>query len=38
MQEVGKSLKGITKSIKLLILPVLKEHGDISDWIEQGGN
>ena len=37
MQGVGKSLKGIAKSIKWLILPGLKEHGDISDWIEQGG-
>ena len=38
MQEVGKNLKGIAKSIKWLILPGLKKGEDVSDWIEQGGD
>ncbi|MBA7561289.1 hypothetical protein ES695_07260 [Candidatus Atribacteria bacterium 1244-E10-H5-B2] len=37
MQEVGKSLKGIAKSIKWLILPGLKKGEDISDWLDRGG-
>jgi len=37
-QGVGKSVKGIIKSIKWLILPGLKKGGDVSDWLERGGD
>lgn len=38
MQEVGKNLKGIAKSIKWLIPPELKKGEDVSDWLESGGD
>jgi len=38
MQEVGKNLKGIAKSIQWLILPGLKKGEDVSDWLERGGD
>ncbi|RXG65864.1 hypothetical protein ES695_05805, partial [Candidatus Atribacteria bacterium 1244-E10-H5-B2] len=38
MQEVGKNLKGIAKSIKRLILPGLKKGEDVSDWLDRGGD
>ncbi|MBA7489790.1 DNA primase [subsurface metagenome] len=37
-QEIGKSVKGIIKSIKWLILPGLKKGEDVSDWLERGGD
>lgn len=37
-KNVGKSLKGIVRSIKWLILPGLKTGEDVSDWLERGGN
>ena len=36
-RDIGNSLVGIAKSAKWLILPGLKEHGDITDWLTQGG-
>ncbi|MBA7519070.1 hypothetical protein ES705_11144 [subsurface metagenome] len=36
-REIGNNLVGIAKSIKFLELPDLKEHGDITDWLMQGG-
>jgi replicative DNA helicase len=38
MAQVGKSLQGVAKSIKLLDLPGLSEKQDISDWIERFGD
>ncbi|MBA7537549.1 DNA primase [subsurface metagenome] len=37
-QDVGKSLKGIAKYIKYLILPGLSEGEDVSDWLDRGGD
>jgi len=37
-QDIGRSLKGIAKSIRWLVLPGLKEGEDISDWLERGGD
>lgn len=34
---VRNSLEGIAKSARLLALPNLKEHEDVSDWINRGG-
>jgi 5S rRNA maturation endonuclease (ribonuclease M5) len=36
-QQIGQSLKGITRKTKWLKLPGLKEKEDVSDWIDQGG-
>jgi len=36
-RDIGNNLVGIAKSIKWVILPELKEHGDITDWLIQGG-
>lgn len=36
-QKVARSLHGVAASVKVLDLPGLPEHGDISDWIEAGG-
>lgn len=38
MQDVGKNLKGIARSIKWLTLPGLKKGEDVSDWLKRGGN
>ena len=38
MQEVGRNLKGIAKSIRWLTLPGLKKGGDVSNWLEKGGD
>jgi hypothetical protein len=35
--KVGRSLEGFTKSLRLLELPGLPEHGDIIDWKAAGG-
>ena len=37
-QKVSQSLHGIAASIKILSLPGLPEHGDVSDWIKAGGS
>jgi putative DNA primase/helicase len=37
-QDIGRSLKGIAKSIKWLILPGLKKGEDVSNWLERGGD
>ena len=34
---VVKSLAGNARSVRLLELPGLPEHGDVSDWLEAGG-
>jgi len=36
-RDIGNNLVGIAKSIKWVILPGLEEHGDITDWLMQGG-
>ena len=36
-QKVARSLHGVAASVKVLDLPDLPEHGDVSDWIEAGG-
>lgn len=35
--QVAKSLNGIAASIKVVKLPELSEHGDVSDWLAAGG-
>jgi 5S rRNA maturation endonuclease (ribonuclease M5) len=35
--QVAKSLNGIAASIKVVELPELSEHGDVSDWLAAGG-
>ncbi len=37
-QKVAKALQGNAKSVKIVELPGLQEKGDVSDWIESGGN
>ncbi|MBN1299251.1 MAG: hypothetical protein JW997_06170, partial [Actinobacteria bacterium] len=37
IQSIADNLADISKSIKLIILPGLKEKEDISDWIKKGG-
>lgn len=34
---VARSLLGIAASIKVVELPELPEHGDVSDWLDAGG-
>jgi hypothetical protein len=34
---MAHKLNGIAKSIRILALPDVPEHGDVSDWIKQGG-
>jgi hypothetical protein len=34
--DVAKNLKDTTESVKIVELPDLPEHGDVSDWINQG--
>src|SRR5262249_32092892 len=36
-EKVARSLHGIAASVKVVDLPDLPEHGDVSDWIEAGG-
>ncbi|MGA2068766.1 MAG: hypothetical protein ABSG86_27610 [Thermoguttaceae bacterium] len=35
--QVARSLAGAARSVKLLDLPDLPEHGDVSDWLDAGG-
>jgi hypothetical protein len=35
-EQIAASLQGTAASIKIIELPGLPEHGDISDWIQQG--
>jgi P4 family phage/plasmid primase-like protien len=34
---VARALAGIAKSVRVLELPGLKEHGDLTNWVEDGG-
>ena len=36
-RDIGNNLAGTAKSVKWVILPGLKEHGDLTDWLTQGG-
>jgi putative DNA primase/helicase len=36
-QTVARSLQGVAASIKVLELPGLPEKGDVSDWLDAGG-
>ena len=36
-KQVAQSLIGIAKRVKILSLPNLPPHGDVSDWIRNGG-
>ncbi|MDP2659371.1 MAG: AAA family ATPase [Dehalococcoidia bacterium] len=36
-QAVATSLQGLAATVKVLELPGLQAHGDVSDWIEAGG-
>ncbi len=38
MQQVAESLSGYAKSIKIVPLPLLPPKGDVSDWIDAGGD
>lgn len=35
--KIGDALYGVAESIKVLRLPDLQEHGDVSDWLLAGG-
>jgi hypothetical protein len=35
-QQVAASLHGIARSVKVIELPGLPEHGDVSDWLKDG--
>ncbi len=35
--KVAKSIRAYAKSVKVLKLPDLPEHGDVSDWLQAGG-
>jgi putative DNA primase/helicase len=37
-QQVAADLYGKAASVKVLELPGVPEHGDVSDWLGQGGN
>jgi hypothetical protein len=37
MNAVARSLSGIARSIRLLILPDLPAKGDVSNWLSAGG-
>jgi len=37
-QKVANSLAGKAKRVKVLDLPGLPEKGDVSDWLDKGGN
>ena len=38
VQQVAADLHGKAASVKILELPGLTEHGDVSDWLDQGGD
>ncbi len=35
-EAVARSLQGLARSIRVLVLPDLPEHGDVSDWLDRG--
>jgi len=35
-EKVAKSLHGAAKTVKMVELPGLEEHGDVSDWLDSG--
>jgi len=35
-EKVARSLQGVAASVKVIHLPHLKEHGDVSDWLDAG--
>lgn len=37
-EVVGKALQGVAKRVRVLTLPDLPDKGDVSDWIEAGGD
>jgi hypothetical protein len=37
-EQVAQSLSGIAASVRVLPLPGLAEHGDVSDWLKGGGS
>lgn len=37
-EEVATSIYGKAESVKVVSLPNLPEKGDVSDWLDQGGN
>jgi hypothetical protein len=37
-EQVGRSLHGVAAGSKILALPGLLEHGDVSDWLSLAGN
>jgi len=36
-QDVARSLVGVATAVKVVRLPGLNEHGDVSDWLNAGG-
>jgi putative DNA primase/helicase len=36
-QSVAESVRGVAKDVRVVELPGLPEHGDVSDWLEAGG-
>lgn len=37
-EGVARNLTGIAEEVRVLTLPGLQEHGDVSDWLDAGGN
>lgn len=37
-EAVARSLQGVAKSVKVLELPGLPDKGDVSDWLDAGGD
>jgi hypothetical protein len=37
IHQVGESLKGVAKRIRVLVLPDLRPKGDVVDWLAAGG-
>ncbi len=37
-QDVAERLHGKAKSVRIIELPGLAEHGDVSDWLDAGGD
>jgi hypothetical protein len=36
-QDVARDLQGKARSVRILNLPGLREHGDVSEWLDDGG-
>ena len=36
-EKVRRALRGVARSVRVLALPGLPEHGDVSDWLAAGG-